>query len=305
MLENKKNPEHVNDSITLTRSIYLRLVALVYLCAFLSLFFQIQGLWGDEGILPAKVLLDRVKDRLQDRTNLSDQPESSFIYQYAESFLGQKAEVLLSFLNMIKPILGLLHCSVAFIKVPTLLWYSDYVQSILGYIMPEITVYTSPVENTMYILCLMGIVISTGIILNMSLFYNIFGFIFMWLIYLNFFTIGQIFMSFQWDIFLLEVGFLSILFAPRWKSTLAIITPIDNVSFFLIRFLMFRFIYANGIVKITADCPVWKTFTTLHHHFQGQPLPNLGSWYAHFLPDGILKILTALTFFIEVKFSNV
>jgi hypothetical protein len=255
-MENKKNPEHVNDKIILTRSIYLRGVGLVYLFAFLSLYFQIQGLWGDEGILPAKILLERIRANSKENAT--------------------------------------------FINVPTLLWYSDYLQSILGRLFPDMAMTTSPEENTMYVLCIVGIIVSTGIIVNMSLFYNMFGFASLWLIYLNFFTIGQVFMSFQWDIFLLEVGFLTILFAPLWKSRLHIITPIDNGVYFLIRFLMFRFIYSNGIVKITADCPVWKTFTTLHHHFQGQPLPNFGSWFGHFLPDGILKVLTALIFFIEV-----
>jgi hypothetical protein len=259
-METKRNPEHVNEKIVLMRSIYLRSVALIYLFAFVSLYFQIQGLWGDEGILPAKVLLERISEKMQENAN--------------------------------------------FWNVPSLLWYSDIINEVLINFFPQMGVNSSSVENAMYVLCLIGIITALGIVLNMAVFYNTFGFIIIWLIYLNFFTVGQVFMSFQWDIFLLEVGFITILFSPITKSRLNVITPIDHVLYFLIRFLMFRFIYSNGIVKITADCPVWKTFNTLHHHFQGQPLPNMISWYFHFLPDGILKALTALTFFIEVKFSN-
>jgi hypothetical protein len=255
-MEKIKHPEHINDKIVLTRSIYLRSVAFIYLFAFISLYFQIQGLWGDEGLLPAKILLERVKEKMQENAT--------------------------------------------FLNVPTLLWFSDYINKGLQ-VFPDLTIHTSSVENAMYVLCLMGIVVSAGIVANIGLFYNVFGFFSMWLIYLSFFTVGQVFMSFQWDIFLLEVGFLTILFAPLWKSRLAVITPIDNAVYFLIRFLMFRFIYSNGIVKVTADCPAWKTFNVLQHHFQSQPLPNIISWYVHFLPDGLMKVLTALTFFIEVN----
>lgn len=249
--------ESCNKNIILTRSIYLRSVALIYLFAFLSLFTQIQGLWGDEGLIPAKVLLAKFKEN----------------YKENLSFLG----------------------------MPTLLWFSDLIQDMLLKVFPQFSI-SSSVENSMYVLCLFGIIISISIVINCGLFYNTIGFAIMWSIYLSFFLIGQIFMSYQWDIFLLEVGFITILFAPLTKSRLRYISPIDNTVYFLIRYLMFRFIYSNGIVKVTANCPTWKTFTTLSHHFQSQPIPTYLSWFMHFAPESILKILTALTFFIEVIF---
>jgi hypothetical protein len=69
--ESKKNLENefnylnlncVNKNIILTRSIFLRSIALIYLFAFLSLYSQIQGLWGDEGILPAGILLTKIQE---------------------------------------------------------------------------------------------------------------------------------------------------------------------------------------------------------------------------------------------------
>jgi len=35
-----------------------------------------------------------------------------------------------------------------------------------------------------------------------------------WLLYLQILVVGQTFLSFQWDIFLLEVGGLALLYAP-------------------------------------------------------------------------------------------
>jgi hypothetical protein len=250
-----KPNESVNRTIILTRSLYLRSVSIIYLIAFLSLYFQIQGLWGDEGILPAKILLDKLKETHKENAN---------------------------FLNM-----------------PTIFWFSDYIQNYFVRVLPILSE-SSSMENSLYIMCLIGIIISISIVINMRIFFNMFGFFVLWIIYLSFFLIGQVFISYQWDIFLLEVGFLTILFAPMFKNNLKYISPVDNSAYFLLRYLMFRFIYSNGIVKVTSNCPTWKSFTTLNHHFQSQPIPTVFSWYAHFLPEAFLKILTALTFYIEV-----
>ena len=41
-----------SSSYLLTRWVYLRLLAVVFLCAFVSLWLQIDGLIGSQGILP-------------------------------------------------------------------------------------------------------------------------------------------------------------------------------------------------------------------------------------------------------------
>src|SRR6185436_16725334 len=48
----------------------------------------------------------------------------------------------------------------------------------------------------------------------------------LWLIYLSLATVGREFLSFQWDILLLEAGFLAIFFAPRtWLPGMARESP--------------------------------------------------------------------------------
>ncbi len=45
----------------LTRFVILRLLGIVYLVAFLSLFYQLEGLIGSDGLLPADRYLDRIR----------------------------------------------------------------------------------------------------------------------------------------------------------------------------------------------------------------------------------------------------
>lgn len=60
------------------------------------------------------------------------------------------------------------------------------------------------------------------------------------------------------DILLLEVGFLCILVAPFWYSHRGKpSTPSDAVTFWTVRWLLFRLMFASGVVKLTSECPLW------------------------------------------------
>lgn len=63
------------------------------------------------------------------------------------------------------------------------------------------------------------------------------------------------------DNLLLETGFLAILVAPMkmpWSSKLCLH---DNVTFWLVRWLLFRLMFASGVVKLTSRCPTWWGLT--------------------------------------------
>ncbi len=252
--------EFFNDStkIILTRSIFLRGMGLIYLFSFCSIYVQIQGLYGDEGILPVKEYINNVK--------------------------SQHKEITFSF-------------------YPNLLLFSERINRYLLSILNNKKKFLhSPEENTLHFVCLSGILMSLLITIGNRLFLNLLGFFLCWLCYLTIFLSGQLFMSFQWDVFLLESGFLAIMFAPISISRLNKITSIDFVSYYLLRFLMFRFIFSSGIVKITSNCPEWAKMSALNHHFQSQPLPNYLSYFAHNLLDDLSKkVFVALHFVIEVN----
>lgn len=107
----------------------------------------------------------------------------------------------------------------------------------------------------------------------------------LWVLYLSIAQCGQTFMQFQWDSFLLEVGFLSIWLAPWW--TREDFKPPQAVVWNL-RFLFFKFMLMSGAVKIQARCPTWLELTALEFHYATQPLPLPLAWYAHQTPVRLL-----------------
>jgi hypothetical protein len=60
----------------------------------------------------------------------------------------------------------------------------------------------------------------------------------------------------------------------------------------LIRFSESRFLFTSGAVKLASGCPTWWNLMGLSRHFETMPLPTPLSWYAHHLPESILKLTT-------------
>ena len=108
-------------------------------------------------------------------------------------------------------------------------------------------------------------------------------------LYLSLFYAGQIFMSYQWDLFLLEMGFAALLLSFAT-------TP----GIFLLRWLMFRFMFMSGVVKLLSGDLRWWNLTALDYHFLTQPLPTPLAWYAAQLPGGLLAFATGAMFFVEL-----
>ena len=112
---------------------------------------------------------------------------------------------------------------------------------------------------------------------------------FLYALYLSLFYAGQEFMGFQWDLLLLETGFLALLLSMATKP-----------GIWLLRWLLFRFMFLSGAVKLLSGDPTWANLSALSYYFQTEPLPTPLAWYAHHLPHSVLIGLTAATLFIEV-----
>src|SRR5262249_53399523 len=82
-------------------------------------------------------------------------------------------------------------------------------------------------------------------------------------LYLSYVYAGQDFMSFQWDSLLLETGFLAI-FA----------TGGSRIVVWLYRWLVFRYLFLAGVVKLLSGDETWSALTALDYHFWTQPLPT-------------------------------
>jgi len=106
-------------------------------------------------------------------------------------------------------------------------------------------------------------------------------------LYLSLVTAGQAFMSFQWDLLLLETGFLAIFLKPV------------HARVWLFQWLLFRLIFLSGAVKLLSGDATWHNLTAMTFHYETQPLPTPIGWYMHHLPLSFQRVSTAFVLIVE------
>ena len=221
----------------LSRWIFLRALGVIWLIAFVSLWTQIDGLVGSNGILPA--------------TRLMNQAEA-----------------------------GLDHNGFGmYWLLPTLCWFNSS-------------------DAMLHFLCWGGVVLSLLVIAGVATAPALFG---CWLFYLSLSVVCDVFLGYQWDALLLEVGLLAIFFAP-WQLTprLSRQSPPPRLALWLLRWLLFRLMFSAGVVKLASNDPAWWNLTALTIHYETQPLPTWIGWYAHQLPMWLQKFSCGAMFAIEL-----
>lgn len=110
--------------------------------------------------------------------------------------------------------------------------------------------------------------------------------------YLSLTVAGQVFLNFQWDILLLETGFLAIFLAPwqLWPRETAFrgghgCLPVSRAGLFLLNLLLFKLMLMSGVVKLTSGDSSWWNLTALDYHYWSQPLPTVFAWWADKFPE--------------------
>ena len=212
-----------DERYRLATGLFLRLLALIYLVAFISTALEITGLVGEHGIAPAGYSL-----------------EARF------AALGEWA----------------------WLRFPTLFWLNSSNWALLG---------------ASYAGCLFAVLLLINWQPRLML-------VLLFAFYLSFYQVGQIFFMFQWEYLLLEAGFLGIFLAGGPNRLLV----------FLLHWLLFRLRFLSGLSKLFSGDPSWSGLTALQHYFETQPLPHMGAWYAHQLPEWLLRTATGATLFMEL-----
>ena len=101
----------------------------------------------------------------------------------------------------------------------------------------------------------------------------------LWILYLSFVNVGQIFYGFGWETLLLEAGFFTVFAGGRSAEP-------SMWTIWIWRWILFRVMFGAGLIKLRGD-PCWRNLTCLDYYFETQPIPNALSWYFHWLPAGV------------------
>jgi lipase maturation factor 1 len=167
----------------------------------------------------------------------------------------------------------------AFLGLPTLCWFSSS-------------------SWFLHLLCGGGAVVSVLLMLGLAPILSL-GLLFVF--YLSLTIAGQSFLSFQWDILLLETGFLALFFAPIvWRMRGKDEAPLSGVGLFLLKLLLFKLMLMSGVVKLTSGDDSWWNLTALDYHYWTQPLPTVPGWWADQHAEWFKKVSVAFCLIVEI-----
>jgi len=130
----------------------------------------------------------------------------------------------------------------------------------------------------------------------------------LWVIYLSLVNTGGVFMSFQWDILLLETGWLALFLCP-WSarsvwSDPPPLTPVNRAALVLVWFLIAKLMFFSGWVKLAWSSETtpewWPAGTAMTFHYMTQPIPNGVAWWMHQLPAWFHKVSLWPMYFTEL-----
>ena len=153
-------------------------------------------------------------------------------------------------------------------------------------------------DGFLHLLC------GTGVLFSLSLIAGLLpaiSLLVLYVCYLSLVIAGQTFLSFQWDILLLETGFLAIFFAPwTWRMGAVNEPPVSRAGLFLLKLLLFKLMFMSGVVKLTSGDESWWDLTALNYHYETQPLPTVLGWWAHQGTDWMKRFGVGFTHFVEI-----
>eukprot|EP00927_Polykrikos_kofoidii_P006842 TRINITY_DN12776_c0_g2_i1.p1 TRINITY_DN12776_c0_g2~~TRINITY_DN12776_c0_g2_i1.p1 ORF type:complete len:897 (+),score=113.76 TRINITY_DN12776_c0_g2_i1:211-2901(+) len=269
------------------RGVFLSAMGVVYFMAFTSYYIQYPGLLGADGLLPAAPFWKQVRDsRLQAvRANQPVELDLRAALGWWSNGVGQSMGLTRLEERIPRIVLSppgeRARTFRGFLSFPTWLWFLTGENGLHP-------------DQALEGLALSGAMLSVMATLG---FHHVALFALLYMNYLSLFLLGQRWTGFQWDIFLLETGAVLL---PYCSITTVRARKAKPPAAWLLRLLIVKFMYMNGVVKVQASCPTWKHLTALEYHFASTCIPTAEAWAVHQLPPFILRLATAFMFLVEL-----
>lgn len=192
---------------------------------------------------------------------------------------------LIAFASIGVQILGLIG-SDGILPVGDFLTWINQNFGVSGYWLTPTVFWLNSADTFVQLVPIVGVILSLLLLLGFT---NRLVLLLLYVAYLSLVTAGQDFMAYQWDLLLLETGFLAIFLVGS-----------SSIAIWLLRWLLFRLMFMSGAVKLLSGDPTWPGLTALDYHFWTQPLPTVVGWYFNQLPEWFHRISVLATLAIEL-----
>lgn len=295
-----------NESFYLTRVIFLRALAFVYGVAFLVAKHQAKALIGDNGIVPARQILDEAQARGEAKAERRQEwLESNSTSSMRSPVLT--AENKWNFYLRLQKIPAVHKIWMQIIKsrryqywkerlwdrqdargfpVTTLLW--------LAKDRSKLNPWLDGISN--WGLAMSIVVLITGAA-NVPLLLGL------WACQRSLMAVGGPFWGYGWEPQLAELGFHALFLVPLVSlDPICVASPPSTLVLYTIRWHLFRVMMGAGLIKIRSKDIKWKWphLSAMNYFYETQPVPNPITRYLHWMPKWYHKFEVISNHFVEL-----
>ena len=289
----------LESSQYLVRIIFLRALAFVYFVAFAVAFNQNKALIGDNGITPARYLLQEAKDRaeqkrarreawIRDRMKRED--------EIANEHLGENKRY--PFRVLVRKFLWQIRKQPFYQRVREVLWDRA---DLAGRPITSVLWLAKDFKNlnpwldgiSLTGMALAGITMALGAA-NVPLLMAL------WVCQRSLMAVGGVFYGYGWEPQLAELGFHAIFMVPLLSLNPIPSSPVPTIVSWTIRWYLFRIMMGAGLIKMKSGDRKWKDLTTMNYFYETQPVPSLLTRAMHFMPEAWHKFEVLTNHFVEL-----
>lgn len=285
-----------SPSYVLTRIVFLRALGLVYFVAFLVAFQQNQALIGDDGITPARWVLEEARDRASlkregreawmENMTMSSSSENGDSQSRKPKKKGLAAKLLRT---IQKNKLYQKNREVLWDRadrsgrpITTILWLAkDF-----AHINPWLN---GIAMAGMFLSALVAILGAANVPILLAL----------WICQRSLMAVGQSWYGFGWENQLAELGFHALFLSPLLSMNPISGTPVPRIVRWSMRWFLFRIMMGAGLIKFRSSDKKWKDLTTMYYFYETQPVPSLLTRTMHFMPKLWHRCEVIMNHFVE------
>lgn len=285
-----------SSTFILTRIVFLRALGFVYFIAFLVAFHQNDALIGDNGMTPARFVLEQAKVRAAEKR------------KRREAWLVDMASTTSNFNDRVR--------NRQFAKIRSLLFdasiklrQSKMYQRMREVLWDRANRMGQPLITVLWMardasrlnpwlngIALTGMFLSAFICIVGSA--NVPILLVLWICQRSLMSVGNVWYGYGWEVQLAELGFHA-LFAVPLLSLDPIWAGPSRIVMWTLRWHLFRIMMGAGLIKFRSGDRKWKDLTTMYYFYETQPVPSVLTRTMHFLPKIWHKMEVLINHFVE------
>lgn len=283
----------------LVRILFLRALAFVHWVAFFVALRQNKALLGDEGLTPARHVLEQATARgTLRRTRRLVWRKEMKQRENEERQAGRILRKLPLQTRIQQAVCRRLDQNASFVRIREVLWdRSDHNGR------PTTTLLWLAKDRNKLNPWLDGIAL-TGLAMSSFIFIkgaaNVPLVFALWLIQKSLMNVGGVWYGYGWEPQLAELSFHSIFLVPLLNLDPLKSTPISPLVQWTIKWHLFRIMVGAGLIKVKAGDPKWKDWTATCYFYETQPVPNPISRYIHWMPRPFHKFEVGVNHLVEL-----